>query len=403
MNVVHVSIADDVGGAARSAYKIHSGLRHLGVRSRMLVGYKFTADPDVRAFRELPWRIVDRPFQALTDALALQYLFLPSTLRLAFHPWMRDADIVQLYNLHGGYVSYVLLLGLLGRRKRIVLRLSDMWALTGHCAYSLECERWRTGCGRCPHLKDYPGLTRDRTAANWRIKRWLYSRVDLCLVAPSRWIERLAAQSPLLGRFPITWIPNGVDTDVFVPRDRARARAALGLPSDGRYVLFSATEARKGGSHLARALREARAAVPDLRLITVGAESSAAADDLPGTHLGVIRDDATLALAYAAADVFALPAVADNLPNTVLESLAAGTAVVAYAVGGVPEAVRHLETGYLIAAGDASGLARGLVMLLRDDQLRERIARRAREVAEREYSLALQARRFADLYAALPA
>lgn len=396
--MVHLSIADDVGGAARSAYKIHRGLRDLGVPSRMLVSYKFTDDPDVTSFRGVLWRIVDRPFRELGEIAGLQYFFAPSSWALLAHPWLREADVVQVYNVHGGYFSYPVLAPL-SRMKKVVWRLSDMWAFTGHCAYSYESERWRTGCGSCPHLTDYPGLRRDATAANWRIKRWLYERSRFHFVAPSRWIERLARESPLIGRFPISWIPNGVDLARYRPRDRSQARKALGLPVDGKILLFGDTEARKGGALLAKALE--RADLSGTTVVTMGGDGSAADARLPGIRLGRLRDEERIALAYAAADVFVLAALADNLPNTVLESFASGAPVVAFDVGGVADAVRHMETGYLARAPQHGDLGAGISLLLRDDALRERLGRAAREAAEREYSLELQARRFAELYTRL--
>ena len=140
---------------------------------------------------------------------------------------------MQLYNTHGSYFSHTAL-PLLSRLRPVVWRLSDMWAFTGHVAYSYDCERWRHGCGSCPYLGEYPALSRDTTAALWRWKNAVYKRSKLTIVAPSRWIERLASESPLLSRFPIVRIPNGIDLERFrrVPaRGGARAaRVAAGRP-----------------------------------------------------------------------------------------------------------------------------------------------------------------------------
>lgn len=366
----------------------------------MLVSEALTGDPDVRSFRSLPWRAADRPLRALDRLIGLQYVGVPSTLALLAHPWLREADIVQLYNLHGGHLSQ-LVLPLLARGHVLVYRLSDMWALTGHCAYSYGCERWRIGCGRCPHLDDYPSLARDTTALNFRLKRALYERTALHVVAPSSWTERLARESPLLGRYPVTRIPNGVDLATFRPQDRGGARRELGLPCDRPVILFGGTEARKGGALLAQtvgALRETTAG--RVIVISVGVEQLT----VPGIEtraLGAIRDDRRMALAYAAADLFVLPTVADNLPNTVLESMACGTPVASFDVGGVSDAVRHLDTGWLAPAADAAGLAVGVARLMADAALRGRLGHRGREIAVAEYSLELQAGRFAALYRAL--
>jgi glycosyltransferase involved in cell wall biosynthesis len=249
-----------------------------------------------------------------------------------------------------------------------------MWPFTGHVAYSYECERWRHGCGSCPYLHEYPGLPRDTTALLWKIKDAVYRRSRLTLVAPSSWLERLAGESPLLGRFAIRRIPNGVDLDEFRP-DPA-ARSTEGAP----VILFSApdlADRRKGRALLDRALALVEA---DYRLVVHG-----------GRNEGVARQ-------YAAADLFVLPTLADNLPNAVIESMACGTPVVSFDVGGVGDAVRHLQTGWLAPAGDVAALAEGIRAVLGDQPLRERLGRQAREVAEREYAADLEARRFAELY-----
>lgn len=316
--------------------------------------------------------------------------------------WVREADVIQLFNTHGGYFSHLALVPL-SRGRPVVWRLSDMWAMTGHCAYSYECERWRTGCGSCPHLDEYPRLGHDTSALLWRVKNWIYDRSQLVIVTPSTWLANLARQSPLLNRFPIHVIPNSVDTQVFRPVPRVLARQRFGLDPARPVIFFNASSvrlARKGAAYLAEALTRLEVGEPRPVLLVAGRDS----EGWPGVHgyrtvaLGHTDDDHALAAAYAAADVFVLPTLAENLANSLLESLACGTPVVSFAVGGVPEAVRHLETGYLAGSRDAADLARGLQLLLEDGALRERLARRGREVAVGEYGLDLQARRFASLY-----
>lgn len=398
LNVLHISETDAGGGSGVSAYRIHSGLQRLGLGSRMLVGRKQTDDPHVRPLkRSLAWRALDRAFGTAADALDLQYLFYPSSFGVAADPWFRAADVVQLYNTHGSYFSHTAL-PFLSRRRPVVWRLSDMWALTGHVAYSYDCERWRLGCGSCPYLSEYPALGRDTTAFLWRVKRRVYARSRLTIVAPSRWLVRLVRESPLLGRFPVRHVPNGVDVERFRPLERADARRRLGLDPERTAVLFSAVrldDRRKGAALLEEAL--GRLEGLDFQLVTVGAGDGGP----PGTRALGLLDADRMPAAYAAADVFVLPTLAENLPNAVIESLACGTPVVSFGVGGIPDAVRHLETGYLAPLGDAAGLAEGIGLVLGDRDLRARLSRQAREVAEREYSDELEARRCADLYAEL--
>lgn len=393
LNVLHISESDAAGGAARTAYKVHKGLNAAGHASRMLVGRKVTDDREIRRVkRHDGWRAADRAVGEILDRLELQYAFYPSSFGVAWDPWFRAADVVQLHNLHGSYFSYTAL-PLLSRLRPIVWLLQDQWAFTGHVAYSLDCERWRYGCGSCPYLSEYPRLRRDTTALLWRAKRAVYRQSRLTLIVPSRWMQELVQASPLLGDFPVHRVPHGVETSVFRPVEKTDARRRLGLPAQRRIVLFSASdlnEPRKG-LHL---LEEALAQMDDPPLLALAGEGRAPAR-VETLSLGAIKDDARLAEAYAAADVLAVPTIADALTQTAIESIACGTPCVAFDRGGVTDVVRHEETGYHARFGDVADLARAIEAVLRD---RDRFTARCREVAEQEFSVELQVRRYVKLY-----
>ena len=396
LSVLHISESDAAGGAARAAYKIHNGLNGLGHRSRMLVGRKTTADDEVRKLkRNLAWRAADRVSGSVLDAFSLQYAFYPSSFGLAVDPWFRSADVVQLHNLHGSYFSFTAL-PLLSRRRPVVWLLHDQWAMTGHVAYSLDCERWKHGCGSCPYLEEYPRLRRDTTAILWRMKRAVYARSRLQIVVPSRWLLDLVLASPLLERFPARHIPNGIDTTIFSPGSKHEARERLGLPLDRKLVFFAAAdlhERRKGLHLLVQALQ--RLEDPPLLLL---AGAGATPEGVESRVLGAVSDELVLRDAYRAADVFAVPTVADVLAQTAQESIACGTPCVSFDKGGVTEVVRHLETGYQAKLGSVDSLAEGLATLLADDELIAKLSARCREVATREYGVDLQVSRYVELY-----
>lgn len=404
LDVLHINFTDHVGGGGRAAYRIHLGLKQLGVRSHMLVGKKAGDEEDVDLLARRQFRILDDLSKRILDnRLSLQYLFYPSSFSLVRHPWFKEADIVQLYVTHGGYFSHTAL-PMISRRRPVVWRLSDMWPMTGHCAHSFDCEGWKTGCGSCPIIADYPGLRRDTTATLWRIKNWSYTRSALTFVAPSKWIAGLAEQSPLIGRFPVHVIPTGVDTETFRPIPKEAARQVLGIEPSQKVVLFSAQyiqDRNKGGLILEEALEHlAVGASSDLMLLVVGGGAHKWNPKLPFEvkRLGYVFEETMMAAVYSAADVFVLPTMAETFPNGVLESMACGTPPVTFDVGGCPEAVRHMETGYVARYRDAVDLAAGIELLLTDDELRRRLSERARAVAESEYTMGLQASRFKHLY-----
>jgi len=396
LNVLHISESDAAGGAGRAAYKLHRGLNGLGHESRMLVGRKVTQDDDIRPLkRNLVWRALDRASGELLDLLSLQYVFYPSSFGVLGDAWFRDADVVQLHNLHGSYFGFTALPAL-SRRRPVVWQLHDQWGMTGHVAYSLDCERWRHGCGACPYLGEYPRLRNDTTALLWRLKNLVYDHSQLTLVVPSQWMADLVRASPLLSRFNVRHIPTGIDLAVFKPGSQEDARRRLRLPLDRRIVFFAAAninERRKGLHLLAEAFR--RLDDPPLLLV---AGSGTVARAIETRYLGQVADEEVLADAYRAADIFAVPTLADVLTQTAPESIACGTPCLSFDRGGVIDVVRHLETGYLARFGDVNGIAEGLRTLLGDQELRERLQRRCREVAENEFSVDVQVRRYAELY-----
>ena len=368
----------------------------------MLVGGKVTEDADVALICGR-FRFPDRLCGKIVDRLNLQYFFYPSSFLLPYRKWFCEADIIQVFNTHGSYFSH-LAFKKISKSRPIVWRLSDMWAFTGHCAYAYDCQRWQIGCGFCPRLFEYPALRIDTSAFLWRIKRRIYENSRPTIVAPSRWIANLVKQSPLLKRFSMHIIPNGLDIELFRPTPKLQARLALGITPENRTILFSAASiklSRKGLTFLIEAMQRLNSqGLKSFELLVVGENTEKLELDIPYhiNVLGPIRDDAKMATVYSAADIFVLPTLAENLPNGVIESMACGTPVVCFDVGGVSDAVRHMQTGYLATYRDAEDLAKGIKLLLENNVLREKMGQSCRQVVELKYSLRLQASRFKQLY-----
>lgn len=222
----------------------------------------------------------------------------------------------------------------------------------------------------------------------------------LRFVAPSRWIADQCRLSPLTSRFKVTHIPNGLPLDVYRPMEKPEARAMLGLSSDGIVAGFladSVTDRRKGMKELEEALDILPASLP-LKLITAGG-GDPSANGLNRIHLGPLRDEDRMRAFYSACDLFVCPSLQDNLPNTVLESMACGTPVLGFDVGGLPDMIEHGETGYLIGLGNIRELSEAISAAVSDRRGLEMMGLRARERAERLFSLNTQAIRYKELYA----
>ncbi len=283
-----------------------------------------------------------------------------------------------------------------------VWTLHDMNAFTGGCHYSLGCVRYREQCGACPQLGSADMSDLSRSIWRRKEKAFRLMRAPLRVVTPSNWMGECARSSSLLGTGSIAVIPYGLDTAVFAPFDQQAARQRFQIPSDARVVLFvadSLDNQRKGFSFLVDALNRVR--IPNLVLVSMGRDRPPSALEARHIHLGTIHDDALLAEAYSAADLFAIPSVEDNLPNTVLESMACGTPVVGFDAGGIRDMVRAEVTGLLAPTRDVPSLANRISELLGDAARRGAMSRQCRAVALEEYTLELQARRYRELYEAL--
>ncbi|WP_026100894.1 glycosyltransferase family 4 protein [Synechococcus sp. PCC 7336] len=400
MKVLHFNQADMIGGAAIAAYRLHHCLAEKGINSSILADVSKSPDPNIFLFKRL--RLVEKLSSRLFWLFGLNYINIASTFSVSRYPIYKEADILNFHNLHGGYFNYLALPNLTAH-KCAVFTLHDMWSFTGHCAYSFECDRWKIGCGQCPHLNTYPAIPRDSTALGWKIKRWVFKHSNLTIVTPSQWLANLARQS-FLSHFSIHYIPNGLDISIYQPLDRQVCRTTLGLPANKKVLFFTAqsfNDSRKGADLLVAALQKLPDALKsDLVLMTMGegGEALAAYADIPAMPLGYIDGDRHKALAYSAADLFVFPTRADNLPIVLQESMACGTPMVSFSVGGVAELVRPGITGLLAQPEDPADFATKIVELLEDDSLRQKMAEHCRTIAVEEYSIELQAERYINLY-----
>lgn len=420
MKVVHLSTYDLKGGAALSAYRLHRGLLRIGQDSSMLVKIQLSQDPTVREF-VLPMDLARRGRRwarrrAIVRSARPYVKSRPSGFELFSEdrtPYggavLDQVPPCEVMNLHwvAAYLDYEQFMQAASRRAVIVWTLHDMNAVTGGCHYDLGCGRFAQRCGACPQLgSEDPN---DLAGQVWDRKRAIFERFDprkLCVVTPSRWLGQVVKQSPIFSRFRVETIPYGVNLDDFAPRDRAAARDVLGIPQDVHVILFLAEmvdNRRKGFSLLEEAFSGCSRVVDRLWLLSVGHNPPRLKADISGSHLDYVGNDRVLSLAYSAADLFVIPSLQDNLPNTVLEAMACGTPVIGFDVGGIREMVRPGVTGALVEPGDVGGLCDAMGALLKDSATRHRMSQQARAIALTDYPLLTQARRYAELYRELTA
>jgi glycosyltransferase involved in cell wall biosynthesis len=416
VRILHISKEDNGGGASRAAYRLHDGLRRAGEDSRMYVLDKYTSDPRVTQFQSARGRIdwIARNARRLRLNLAQRRYAKTSPPERTFFsddrtPFYVDASRqmpeAELVNLHwmAGFLDMGAFFGCLPGEMPVVWTLHDMASFTGGCCHAMGCERFTQQCGACPQLgsTDEGDLTREV----WRRKERYYGEMEaerFHIVTPSRWLGEEVKRSPLLGRFARSVIPYGLDTEVFQPRDRRFSREVLGIPQDAKVILFVSNGLHvylKGFKYLMAALEGMDAATASgIFLLCLGFGAPPALERFRQAHIASMNEDRALSMVYSAADVFVLPSLADNLPNTMLEAMACGTPVAAFAAGGIPEAVRPGVTGLLARVGDEGELRGAMLELLGNEAKRAEMSANCRRVAVAEYDLSVQTGRYVRLY-----
>ena len=421
LSILQVSPLDLGGGAAQIAWNLFQAYRQLGIDSWMAVGKKRSQDPQVFEIAKSPtagwWASVCdglanslRPLagkvrgilrlQAFLHRLAAgkdyvanlrgqeDFHFPGSWALLQQAPYSpnHSADLVHLHNLHGGYFDPRALEGLSGEVP-VMLTLHDAWLLSGNCAHSLGCERWKTGCGSCPDIAIYPGLKVDSTHLNWQRKKAIFEHSRLYVATPCQWLldqvkQSIIAPALIEGRI----IPNGVDTSIFHPGDQAKARQALGLPIDMPIFLFVANGIQKNPFKDYETLSKAAALLGEsakspMHLVALGDERKEGALEHFGQvtihYIQRISDPRIVAQYYQAADLYIHAAKADTFPNTILEAMACGLPVIASNVGGIPEQVLDGVTGLLVPPGNPDLIVSAVQYLLENPSIAQEFSRAA--------------------------
>jgi glycosyltransferase involved in cell wall biosynthesis len=404
MNVLQITLRDLIGQRF-NGYGLHRSLLEHGHDSEMLVVFKRTGDPRVHGYSRLG-EFLERSLYASERVSSLQALLSPFALSFPLRKCFRKADLVHWQLTYPHYIS-VPLMPFVSRMRPTVWTLHDPWAMTGHCVHPVECERWKTGCGKCPDLSRTFTIWFDTTAMGWKAKQQAYRRSSITLVVASPWMKRRVAASPLLASLPCHLIPFGLDLEMWRTRDRAACRARLGIPPEARVLAFRMPAGHrqrniKGVPWLIEALH--RLPVDRPTYLVVFEERGALADlgdKFRIIETGWLNDESQLADALSAADVFLMPSKAESFGMMALEAMACGTPVITSADTAVADTVRAPEGGIAVPHGDAEALASAISLMLAQDDARNRMGAAGRAIVEAEYSYDRYVTRHLELYESL--
>jgi glycosyltransferase involved in cell wall biosynthesis len=424
-HILQVSARDVAGGAEKAAYELFQNYARRGYISSLAVGQRRAQDervfeipndgfrgkwarmwlkaaspatPYVKSIRGA-WRLqnflisVGQPRRWMQAFEGYEDFDFPATRHLLsfFKP---KPDILHCHNLHGGYFD-LRQLPRLAQEIPLLLTLHDAWALSGHCAFSFDCDRWKTGCGACPDLTLDPPLSRDGTAYNWLRKKDIYARSRFYLATPSRWLMEKVMNSMLIpGIIESRVIYHGIDLTTYKPADVSPVRRELAVPEEATVILLSANGIRKNSAKDYLTMRKAIGLVAarsfHKHLLCFAVGEDAPLEKIGEAELRFIpfqRDPRDVARYCQAADLYIHAANSEVWGRSITEALACGTPAVATAVGGIPEQIKDGETGFLVPKGDAEAMAHKILAIIGDKSLRQRMGERASEDVRKRFNL----------------
>ncbi len=402
MNVLHINTCDR-GGAAQAAIRLHRGLLNQSVNSKFLsLQQTRTNEKELYQFsrindRNLLKKIFNRLGLFLNNSEKNRkkikekslgrhetFTFPQTDYDITNHELFKVADIINLHWV-ADFLDYPSFFRKVD--KPIIWTLHDMSPFMGGFHYENDI------CGKKDEFLILENQLRDIK------ERAIHSNNNITVITPSKWLGEYSKKSLVFGGSQTFVIPNGLDTKIFRPREKMFCRELFDIPADAKIILFSAgniTGKRKGFSIFLKAIKELD--IKKYYFIALGSYDEKTRENLPVNFLGYIDDERLNSCVYSAADVFVMPGLEDNLPNTILESIACGTPVIGSNTGGIPDVVRPGINGELFEPANSEELADNIEKYFSDIDLIKKMSRNCREIAVCEYDSAVQAKKYIRLY-----
>ena len=419
MKVLIVNTYDN-GGAANACLRLHEGLLHKSIASHVLLkdkqknilhthkirpftkrvskfGFiKYKIGSFLRKSKVFDTNKIPSAEQVFLNNRSLQlekFSFPSSNFDITETDLYREADIINLHWV-ADFLDYKTFFK--KNTKPVVWTLHDMNPFTGGEHYE------ELFLGIDEEGEPIQRIIEQReqliSSGNLNFKKKLISECNnIAVVAPSKWLVEKAKNSEVFKNRPVHHIPYGLNEDIFTPKDKDKSRAVLQLPKDKKVILFVAdyvTNERKGFIYLKRVVEQLR--LDNVVICAVGDKNEEFKSLNNIIELGVINDEKLMSTVYSVVDVFVIPSLMDNLPNTVLESLMCGTPVIGFPVGGIPEMIQDGINGFLTEDISVASLLKTLTKFLAEDQIFDRAQIRANAV--KKYAQEKQAEKYVVLF-----
>lgn len=418
MKITLLSRSDSDGGAAVACRRLFLAFRSQKFDAQMLVqdkrvdndNIKTTTETKIEAYYDF-WRFAFErlifTFSERSKSVRFAFSMANTGLNLSKRVDIQFTDIIHTHWFNFGFLSLKNYKQLINLGKPMVWTLHDMWAFTGGCHYAGDCQNFKTECMNCPFLKN-PSAN-DLSNQIWKKKQDIFNSLktnQLTIVCCSEWLAGVARQSSLLKNIKVVSIANPLNINTFQPQDKSLVRRKFGLPDEKLLVLFGAmniADQRKGFDYFLNALIRLKAVYPELsqkiELLIFGKSKPELMSKLPfpAHNMGSIKSEASMAEVLNCADLFVIPSLEENLPNSISESFACGVPVVGFNTGGIPEMIAHKQNGYVADYKSATSLSDGIAWVLSKANTVS-LSENARQKALNSYSESVVAQNYMKLY-----
>jgi len=423
MKILHINTSDQ-GGAANACLRLHEGLLNSGIDSKVLVRYKSNNNlPEIYVYEKMvhekitykkrlenkiqrilnefgirkrnpvPETEIERQFLQKLRSKDLEMISFPqSDIDITNNKLFCEADIIHLHWV-AGFLDYKTFFARCN--KPIVWTFHDQNPFLGVEHYNEKLSG--------PDQNGYPAI---RQFDNYELeieekykqyKRKIFKNIPLNIVALCNWMKSEINDSKMFPLSKINIIPNGIDSKQYKILDKKFSRELLNLPLEKKIILFvsdNINNNRKGIKYLLKAFEKINS--DNYVICCVGRNIYSQSEYIKYIELGEIKDQRLMNAAYSSADLFVIPSLMDNLPNTVLESLLSATPVVSFPVGGMLDMIKNKKNGYIASKITVDALAEAINEFIKNGV--DFTAEEIRKDAVERYDIAVQINRMTQLY-----
>ena len=319
-----------------------------------------------------------------------------ATLKLIKFIEKEKFNIIHLHNLHGYYVNFFWLLKWLNKKQiKVVWSLHDEWLLTWLPAHSLDCNHCLGANGKCVNYYNYPKnylpIFKNKMLKN---KKDFFNYKNITFVSPADWLyDKIKILQPNVN---IKKINNGININLFKPRDKNIIRDKYNLPLNKKIILLTATnfaDKNKGGKFIFELLADKT--LSDCLFVSFG--KGKIKNFLNLINFGHLTELKKIAELYSLADIFCFPSVAETASLSVLEALASGLPVIAFNI----PANKFLELnhcGILAKEQKSLELSKNILNLLNNSNELQQISANAHDFAFKNFDENLISIEYINVY-----